>query len=120
VDTVLIVDDHDGYRSFLAQMLEGAEFSVVGTAEDGESAVPAVEELKPDLVLLDVQLPGIDGFEVAERLNRIDPPPAVILISTRDREDFGVRLTTAPVLGFVPKHEMSLEAVEELLHAAAS
>jgi DNA-binding NarL/FixJ family response regulator len=116
---VLIVDDHDGYRTFLATMLDDPAFTVVGTVEDGESAVDAVERLKPDLVLLDVQLPGMDGFEVAERLSQAGHVPSVILISTRDREDFGLRLTNAPILGFVPKHEMSLDAIESLLSTAS-
>jgi CheY-like chemotaxis protein len=84
-------------------------------AEDGESAVEAVKQARPDLVLLDVQLPGIDGFEVAERIAALTDPPAVILTSTRDAEDFESRLGSAPVLGFVPKHSMSVDSLLRLL-----
>lgn len=115
VKTLLIVDDHDSYRSFLTTMLEGQALTVCGSAEDGETALDAVEELQPDLVLLDIQLPGIDGFAVANRIAKKAKPPAVILTSTRDAEDFGHRLDAAPVLGFVPKHEMSVEALLQLL-----
>lgn len=122
VDTVLIVDDHDGYRSFLAMMLGDGDFDVVGSVDDGESAVEAVRSLHPDLVLLDVQLPGIDGFEVAEQVSHEPAPPLVVLISTRDVEDFGSRLEAAPIVGFLPKHALSVDALAELLdsHRRAS
>lgn len=115
VNTVLIVDDHEGYRTFLAVMLEGEALTVCGTAGDGESALDVVRDVEPDLVLLDVQLPGIDGFEVAQRISEYPHRPAVILTSTRDAEDFGSRIATAPVLGFVPKHEMSVGRLQSLL-----
>ena len=69
VNTVLIVDDHEGYRSFLASMLESEDLTVCGVARDGESALDAVLAAMPDLVVLDVHLPGIDGFEVAQRIS---------------------------------------------------
>lgn len=121
VNTVLIVDDHEGYRTFLARMLEGDLLTVCGTAGDGESALDAVRTVEPDLVVLDVQLPGIDGFEVASRIAAYPRRPAVVLISTRDAEDFGSRIESAPVLGFVPKHEMSVRRLQSLLetHGAA-
>jgi DNA-binding NarL/FixJ family response regulator len=115
VDRLLIVDDHEPFRSFVATLLNGARFAVVGVAGDGESALDAVEALAPDLVLLDIQLPGIDGFEVAERLAASDRHPDVVLTSTRDPADFGARLRKAPVLGFVPKHEMSVASIEAVL-----
>lgn len=115
MNTLLIVDDHEGFRSFVASMLDGDEFTVTGIAEDGETALEAVASLRPDLVLLDIQLPGIDGFEVASRISRTPSPPAIVLTSTRDAADFGARLRSAPVLGFVPKHEMSVGAISDLL-----
>jgi CheY-like chemotaxis protein len=92
---------------------------VTGIAEDGESALDAVDALHPDVVLLDIQLPGIDGFEVAHRLAASAQRPAVVLTSTRDATDFGARLANAPVLGFVAKHEMSVTAITALLDARA-
>jgi DNA-binding NarL/FixJ family response regulator len=76
--------------------------------------------LHPDLVLLDIQLPGIDGFAVADRIAAKSPAPSVILTSTRDAEDFGHRLDDAPVLGFVPKHEMSVDALLRLVGAPST
>ena len=115
VNRLLIVDDHAGFRTFVATLLGGDEFTVAGVAEDGESALTAIDDLVPDLVLLDIQLPGLDGFQVAERIATKEPHPLVVLTSTRDAADFGVRLTNAPVLGFVPKHEMSVAAIKALL-----
>jgi DNA-binding NarL/FixJ family response regulator len=113
--TLLIVDDHPEFRSFVRAMLAADGFDVTGDVPDGEAAVAAVRELEPDVVLLDVQLPGIDGFEVANRIAALEAPPAVILTSTRDAEDFEGRLSAAPVLGFVPKHSMSVDRLLELL-----
>jgi two-component system, NarL family, nitrate/nitrite response regulator NarL len=113
--TLLIVDDHAGFRRF-AQDLFGAEgFNVVAVAADGESALDAAREHAPNVVLLDVQLPGIDGFEVARRLRESDDPPAVVLTSTRDAADYGSRLADAPIVGFVPKQELSGAALNALL-----
>jgi DNA-binding NarL/FixJ family response regulator len=96
-------------------MLTAEGFQIAAEAADGETALEAVLEHHPDVVLLDVQLPGIDGFEVADRLSAMDEPPAVVMTSTRDAADYGQRLASAPILGFVPKHELSGAAVSALL-----
>ena len=83
--------------------------------EDGEAALAAVERLRPELVLLDVQLPGMDGFEVAERLAARTRPPRVVLISSRRRSAYEQRLPGAPVAGFLGKHELSGAALAALL-----
>ena len=88
---VLIVDDHAPFRARARALLEADGFEVVGEAADGEAAVAAAQRLRPDVVLLDVQLPGIDGFAVAERLAAEAEPPAVVLISSR-----GARRVPAP------------------------
>jgi CheY-like chemotaxis protein len=113
--SLLIVDDHQAFRSFVSGLLDGDRFSVTGVAGTGESALEAVDRLRPDFVLLDIQLPGIDGFEVAQRLASRPDPPGVVLTSTRDAADFGARLREAPVIGFVPKHEMSVDAITALV-----
>jgi DNA-binding NarL/FixJ family response regulator len=118
--TVLIVDDHDEFRRFARTLLEADGFEVTGEAPDGESALDAVREQRPDVVLLDVQLPGIDGFEVARRLAASAPSPQVVLISTRAATDYGSRLTSAPVRGFVPKQELSGAGLEALIASAAT
>jgi DNA-binding NarL/FixJ family response regulator len=104
---LLIVDDHAGFRSFARDLLAGAGFDVTGEAADGESALTAVEAQHPDVVLLDIQLPGIDGIEVAQRLAAAPGAPRVVLTSTRDASDFGSRLSDAHAHGFISKHELS-------------
>jgi DNA-binding NarL/FixJ family response regulator len=116
--TLLIVDDHASFRSFARMLLTAEGFEVAGEAPDGESAIEAVERLRPDVVLLDVQLPGIDGFEVAQRLSALPNAPRVVLTSSRDASDYGHRLTGAPARGFIPKQDLSGAALAELLAAA--
>jgi DNA-binding NarL/FixJ family response regulator len=118
--TVLIVDDHDEFRSFARTLLEADGFEVTGEAPDGESALAAVREQNPDVVLLDVQLPGIDGIEVARRLAARAPKPQVVLTSTRSATDYGSRLSSAPVCGFVPKQELSGAGVQAVLASAGT
>jgi len=113
--SVLIVDDHRRFRASARALLESEGFEVVGEASDGESALREAAMLRPGLVLLDIQLPGRDGFSVAEQLASDPSAPAVILISSRDVEAYGDRVELAPVLGFVPKNALSGEAIERLL-----
>jgi CheY-like chemotaxis protein len=87
--TVLIVDDHPSFRASARMLLEAEGFEVVGEAPDGLSAVEAVHDLQPQVVLLDVQLPDIDGFEVAARITANGSAPAVVLTSSRDVDDLG-------------------------------
>ena len=113
--SVLIVDDHDDFRASARALLELQGFDVVGDVEDGVAALDAVRRLRPDVVLLDVQLPGMDGFEVAERLAATSPATRVVLISSRSRSAYEVRLPDAPVAGFLGKHELSGPALAALL-----
>jgi DNA-binding NarL/FixJ family response regulator len=110
--TVLIVDDHAEFRSVARALLEAEGFVVVGEAGDGESALAAVERLGPELVLLDVQLPDLDGFAVAERLAG---SPAVVLISSRSAGSYRRRLAGSSARGFLSKSELSGAALTELL-----
>jgi DNA-binding NarL/FixJ family response regulator len=112
--SVLIVDDHADFRASARALLELQGFEVVGDVVDGETALEAAARLRPDVILLDVQLPGIDGFEVAERLAAADDPPRVVLISSRHRSAYD-RLPGAPVAGFLGKHELSGAALAALL-----
>ena len=115
--TVLIVDDHPSFRAGARTLLEAEGYTVVGEAEDGASALAAADELQPDVVLLDVQLPDLDGFEVSrlllERSN--GNAPAVVLTSSRDRADFGGLVAESGARGFVPKAELSGPALAALL-----
>ena len=115
----LIVDDNPGFRESARLLLEPEGYDVA-EAETGNRAVEAAGELRPDLVLLDVQLPDLDGFEVAERIARLDPPPDVILTSTRDRADYGSLVSACPALGFIAKHELSAAAIRALLAGAGA
>lgn len=115
--SVLVVDDHNGFRAFARVLLEADGFEVVGEADDGASALEAVARLGPDLVLLDVQLPDLDGFEVAERLAAEMNPPAVVLVSTRGASSYRRRLATTSALGFISKGELSRPALKALLRA---
>lgn len=110
--TVLIVDDHAEFRSVARALLEAEGFVVVGEADDGESALAAVERLGPELVLLDVQLPDLDGFAVADRLAG---SPAVVLISSRSAGSYRRRLAGSSVRGFLSKSELSGAALAALL-----
>ncbi len=113
--SVLIVDDHPSFRASARMLLEAEGYEVVGEAEDGETALAAVLELKPDLVLLDVQLPDIDGPEVAARIAVANgASPVVVLTSSRDLQDLGA---LSGVRGFIPKSELSGAAIEALLAA---
>src|SRR5947208_16770985 len=111
VMSVLIVDDHPSFRTSARRLLEAEGFDVVGEAGDGHAAIAAAQELRPDLVLLDVQLPDLDGFEVAARLAALAAPPHVVLTSSRSAGSFRRRLAASPALGFVAKGELSGEAL---------
>ena len=113
--TVLIVDDHPAFRSLARALLESEGFAVVGEAGNGAAAIAAVEALRPAVVLLDVQLPDIDGFEVAERLAEQPDAPAVVLVSTRSAAAYGARLGTTSALGFIPKTSLSGAALTALV-----
>ncbi len=105
--TVLIVDDHAGFRSWTRSLLETEGFQVVGETADGASAVTAVRDLRPDLVLLDVMLPDTTGFAVAEQLATLPEPPIVVLVSSREASDYGDVVGHAAAAGFISKPELS-------------
>jgi DNA-binding NarL/FixJ family response regulator len=105
--SLLIVDDHAGFRRLARRLLQAEGFDVIGEARDGASALTAAEQLHPGVVLLDVLLPDMDGFEVARRLAEGARPPRVVLTSSRDAADFGDRVRESPVMGFVHKGNLS-------------
>ena len=115
--TVLIVDDHPSFRASARELLEAEGYEIVGEAENGTTALRALNELKPDLVLLDVQLPDMDGFQVAEQLCKLADPPAVVLTSSRDSADYGSCIQICGAHGFVPKADLSGAAIAALLTA---
>ncbi len=113
--TVLIVDDHAGFRSFARALLEAEGFDVVGEAEDGASALAAARLLQPDVILLDVQLPDLDGFQVCADVCANGYCPAVVLTSSRDAADFGPLVEQSGARGFIAKGDLSGEALKELI-----
>lgn len=108
---MLIVDDHSAFRSAARELLEAGGFDVVGEAVDGASALAAVIELRPEVVLLDVQLPDLDGFAVAERLGVEGQPVAIVLTSSYSVSSFRRRLAANPAWRFISKSELSGEAL---------
>jgi DNA-binding NarL/FixJ family response regulator len=113
--TVLIVDDHAGFRSSARRLLEAEGYEVVGEAADGESAITAARELGPDLMLLDVQLPDISGLDVASRLSAEQSAPGIVLVSSREASDFGSALPCNGARGFLTKAELSGEAFARMV-----
>ena len=114
-ERVLIVDDHAPFRSLARAVLQVEGFEVVGEAADAVSALEAARRLRPSVVLLDIQLPDLDGFEVARRLAAGVNPPAIVLVSSRDRMSYRRRLAESPARGFISKAELSGAAVAALV-----
>jgi len=113
--TILIVDDHASFREQARALLESEGLTVVGVAADGAEALEAVRRLRPGVVLLDVGLPGADGFTIAELLALEVPRPQVVLISSREAITYGQRLAASPTAGFVQKDDLSAAALSALL-----
>jgi DNA-binding NarL/FixJ family response regulator len=112
---VLIVDDHAGFRTQARSLLATAGYEIVGEAEDGRSALVAISKLRPDLVLLDVQLPDMTGFDIAGLLRQDPDAPAVILVSSREPSDYGGRILRSGARGFVSKSELSPAALARII-----
>jgi DNA-binding NarL/FixJ family response regulator len=115
VKSVLIVDDHAGFRAAARKWLVSGGFDVVGEAADGAQALEAVARLRPDVVLLDVQLPDASGFEVAARLRTNGHIPDVVLTSSRDAAEFGGLIERSGARGFMPKAKLSARGLAALL-----
>lgn len=105
--TVVIIDDHAPFRDAARELLESEGFAVIGTAGDGVSGIEMVGVLRPEVVVLDIHLPDVDGFLVADRLAWGPHPPAVVLISSRERSVFGARLADCNARGFIEKRQLS-------------
>jgi DNA-binding NarL/FixJ family response regulator len=114
MSTILIVDDHAGFRAQARALLEADGFSVIGEAADGRSALQAARSLRPDLVLLDIGLPDLEGFDVARQLVMDGAPPLVVLTSSRQAGEYGPRVASSGALGFIPKDELSGPAIRAL------
>ena len=113
----LIVDDSPRFGEEARDLLEHEGLSVVGIAATGDEAVRLSKALRPDLALVDISLNEESGFDVTRRLvdSSSDNPPAVILISTHDEQEFSGRIEASPALGFIAKTELSAERIGQLL-----
>ena len=112
---VLVVDDSELFRRAARHVLAEAGFDVVADAVDGAAALRLTAQLRPDVVLLDIQLPDADGFQVAAELRRAAEPPAIVFVSSRSRSDYGGMVERSGVRGFLDKAELSGERLRELL-----
>jgi len=113
---VLIVDDSDAFRAQAQLMLAAWGYDVVGEAPKGGAGIRAAQELMPDVVLLDVQLPDVSGFDVAREIHADGGPAAIILISSREASDYGARIGRSEAVGFISKAELSAATLETVLN----
>jgi len=112
---VLIVDDQLPFREASRMVVEMTDgFEVSGEAENGEQAIALVEELRPDLVLMDVQMPGIDGIETTRRITAHPKPPVVVVMSTHESGDYVDVALAAGAIGFVAKSQFGLDTLDEM------
>jgi DNA-binding NarL/FixJ family response regulator len=118
MSTILIVDDHASFRVQARAVLEAGGHVIVGEAPDGRSGIELALALAPEVVLLDVGLPDIDGFEVARLLAAAQVRAFVILTSSREASEYGPRVTESPAAGFVAKDEIGGTAIAELVARA--
>jgi CheY-like chemotaxis protein len=113
-ELVLVVDDHPAFRRLARRLLERGGFAVAEAAT-GAEALRDAERLRPDLVLLDIQLPDRDGFSVAGSLKALTDPCPVVLTSSREAADYGDRIRSSDAIAFVPKTELSASVLRDLL-----
>ncbi len=113
--TILIVDDHTAFRTAVRAVLEADGYKVVGEAGDGRAGLSAALSLKPDVVLLDVRLPDMDGFAVALHLAAIGEGPAVIVTSSSEDPLYPARAARSGARGFVAKHDVSGAVLDRIL-----
>ena len=118
MNRIVIVDDHPAFRAWARAVLAADGFRIAGEAADAASALAEVQAVRPDVVLLDVQLPDADGFEVADVLLAARPRPAIILTSSRDAAAYEADLARTG-LPFLPKEELSGPAVRLMLGGRA-
>lgn len=107
---VLVIDDHTLIRAGITALLERMEhIEVVGEAGDGTEAMKLIQELRPDVVLLDLQMPGPNGFEVLEQATSKFPEVRIIVLSVHDAEEYGLRAFRSGAAGYLPKSAASTE-----------
>jgi len=116
---VLIVDDQEPFRLAARMVVDVTEgFDVVGEAETGEDAVTMAADLAPDLVLMDVNLPGIDGLEATRRILAAEGAPVVLLLSTYEEEEYAPRAAECGAAAYIPKAVFGPDRLETAWEAA--
>jgi len=113
--TIVIVDDHPSFLAVARFLLQAEGFDVVGVATDGESALREAARSTPQIVLLDVSLPDMDGFEVASRLRAAGVPSTIVFTSSRDGSEFGSLVTDSGGAGFIAKADLSGDALRAVV-----
>lgn len=112
---ILIVDDQSPFRDASRMVVEMTDgFEVAGEAANGEEAIAQVRELSPDLVLMDVQMPGIGGLEATRRIRSLPDPPPVVVMSTHESGDYSQAALDAGAERFIAKSELSMDALAEI------
>jgi DNA-binding NarL/FixJ family response regulator len=118
---VLIVDDQEPFRLAARMVVEATEgFEVVGEAETGEDSVGMAQELNPDLVLMDVNLPGINGLEATRQILNTTTRVVILLLSTYEAAEYAPRAAECGAAAYIPKSEFSPDRLEEAWSAATS
>lgn len=115
---ILLVDDDELFRRWAIAWLRAEGYDIVGEADRADTAVSWVRRLRPEVVLVDVQLPDLDGFELTELLRAEPQAPAIVLISSRDEADYRNRISASGARGFLRKDQLTAEAIERLLQVS--
>jgi DNA-binding NarL/FixJ family response regulator len=117
---VLVADDHRLFAEALAVILEGEPgVECVGVAKDGRDAIAKAKELQPDVVLMDISMPGLDGIEATRRLRRRQPDVAVVVLTGSSAEQDVAQARSAGAVGYITKDAIAASLVEAIREAAA-
>ncbi|MEU1599701.1 response regulator transcription factor [Streptomyces sp. NPDC005708] len=109
------MDDHAEFRALAGELVAAAGLEVAALCPDGQSALEAVAALRPQVVLLDIQLPDISGFDLIPQIMSLSEGVCIVLVSTRDATDYGRRVAMSGATGFIPKEELSVAALAAVI-----